>query len=42
MRQADVDPGAKPGTSTDEGTKLREADRWIEFLNPEQEVLPGG
>ncbi len=39
MRQADVDAGVKPGTSTSEGAELREARRRIKLLEQENEVL---
>ena len=39
MRQADVDAGVKPGTSTAEGAELREARRRIKMLEQENEVL---
>ncbi|MGV7648597.1 transposase, partial [Mycobacterium kansasii] len=39
MRQADVDDGAKPGTTTNESAELREARRRIKLLEQENEVL---
>ncbi len=39
MRQADVNAGVKPGTSTAEGADLREARRRIKLLEQENEVL---
>jgi transposase-like protein len=39
MRQADVDEGAKPGTTTSESSELREARRRIKLLEQENEVL---
>ena len=39
MRQADVDAGVKPGTSTAEGAELRQARRRIKMLEQENEVL---
>jgi transposase-like protein len=39
MRQADVDEGAKPGTSTTDSGELREARRRIKLLEQENEVL---
>lgn len=39
MRQADVDDGAKPGTTTSESSELREARRRIKLLEQENEVL---
>jgi transposase len=39
MRQADVDDGAKPGTSTVDSAELREARRRIKLLEQENEVL---
>ncbi len=39
MRQADVDEGAKPGTSTAESAELRAAKRRIRLLEQENEVL---
>jgi len=39
MRQADVDEGAKPGTSTTDSVELREARRRIKLLEQENEVL---
>ena len=39
MRQADVDEGAKPGTTTSESSELREARRRIKLLEQEDEVL---
>jgi transposase len=39
MRQADVDDGARPGTSTGESTELRAARRRIRLLEQENEVL---
>lgn len=39
MRQADVDAGVKPGTSTTDNAELREARRRIKLLEQENEVL---
>ncbi len=39
MRQADVDDGAKPGTTSSEAAELREAKRRIRLLEQENEVL---
>ncbi|WP_433733265.1 hypothetical protein ACQP0C_13485 [Nocardia sp. CA-129566] len=39
MCQADVDEGAKPGTSTSESAELRAAKRRIRLLEYENEVL---
>ena len=39
MRQADVDEGTKPGTSTTDSAELREARRRIKLLEQENEVL---
>ncbi|MGO4648064.1 transposase [Nocardia sp. 2YAB30] len=39
MRQADVDEGTKPGTSTGESAELRAAKRRIRLLEQENEVL---
>ncbi|MET9106695.1 transposase [Streptomyces zhihengii] len=39
MRRADIDEGAKPGTSSQEGVELREARRRIKLLEQENEVL---
>jgi transposase len=39
MRQADVDDGDKPGTSTTDCAELREARRRIKVLEQENEVL---
>jgi transposase len=39
MRQAEVDEGAKPGTSTTGSAELREARRRIKLLEQENEVL---
>ena len=39
MRQADVDAGVKPGTSTADNEELREARRRIKLLEQENEVL---
>ncbi|MET7636503.1 IS3 family transposase [Streptomyces sp. NPDC001773] len=39
MRRADIDDGAKPGTSSQEGAELREARRRIKLLEQENEVL---
>jgi transposase len=39
MRQADVDDGSKPGTTTTESGELREARRRIKLLEQENEVL---
>ncbi len=39
MRQADIDDGRKPGTSTQESAELREARRRIRLLEQENEVL---
>ncbi|BCO99328.1 transposase [Mycobacterium intracellulare] len=42
MRQADIDDGAKPGTTTSESSELREACRRMRLLEQENEVLRGG
>ena len=39
MRQADIDEGTKPGTSTGESGELRDARRRIRLLEQENEVL---
>jgi transposase len=39
IRQADIDEGAKPGTSTTDSAELREARRRIKLLEQENEVL---
>ncbi|MGO4649619.1 transposase [Nocardia sp. 2YAB30] len=39
MRQADVDEGTEPGTSTSESAELRAARRRIKLLKQESEVL---
>ena len=39
MRQADVDDGAKPGTSRSESAELRELRRRTRLLEQENEVL---
>ena len=39
MRQADVDDGAKPGTSRTESVELRELRRRTRLLEQENEVL---
>ncbi|MFF5287375.1 IS3 family transposase [Streptomyces sp. NPDC013171] len=39
MRRADIDDGAKPGTSSQESAELREARRRIKLLEQENEVL---
>ncbi|MGW6971524.1 IS3 family transposase [Streptomyces sp. NPDC054952] len=39
MRQADIDDGSKPGTSSQESAELREARRRIKLLEQENEVL---
>ena len=39
MRQADIDEGAKPGTSTADSAELRDARRRIKLLEQENEVL---
>jgi transposase len=39
IRQADIDDGAKSGTSTNESSELREARRRIKLLEQENEVL---
>lgn len=39
LRQADVDEGTKPGTSTSESAELRAARRRIKLLEQENEVL---
>ena len=39
LRQADVDEGVKPGTSTSESANLRAARRRIKLLEQENEVL---
>ncbi len=39
MRRADVDDGARPGTSRVEGVELREARKRIRLLEQENEVL---
>lgn len=38
MRQADIDEGATPGTSTTDSAELREARRRIKLLEQENEV----
>ncbi|ORW49878.1 transposase [Mycolicibacterium peregrinum] len=39
LRQADIDEGTKPGTSSGESAELREARRRIKLLEQENEVL---
>ncbi len=39
MRQADVDAGVKPGSTTTDNAELREARRRIKLLEQENEVL---
>ncbi|MFG1849693.1 IS3 family transposase [Micromonospora carbonacea] len=39
MRQADIDAGAKPGTTSGESAELREARKRIKLLEQENEVL---
>ncbi|MFJ9683998.1 transposase [Streptomyces sp. NPDC101194] len=39
MRRADIGDGARPGTTTQESTELREARRRIKLLEQENEVL---
>jgi transposase len=39
MRQADVEDGARPGTTAAENAELREAKRRIRLLEQENEVL---
>jgi transposase len=39
LRAADVDDGARPGSSRAEGTELREARKRIRLLEQENEVL---
>ncbi|WP_026303535.1 IS3 family transposase, partial [Jongsikchunia kroppenstedtii] len=39
LRQAAVDDGERPGTSTSESAELREANRRIRLLEQENEVL---
>ncbi|WP_328740745.1 transposase [Streptomyces erythrochromogenes] len=39
MRRADIDDGAKPGTTSQENAELREARRRIKLLEQENEVL---
>ncbi|MFG2795101.1 IS3 family transposase [Streptomyces sp. NPDC048419] len=39
MRRADIDDGAKPGTTSQESAELREARRRIKLLEQENEVL---
>ena len=39
LRQADIDEGAKPGTTAGESAELREARRRIKLLEQENEVL---
>lgn len=39
MRQADVDAGVKPGSTTTDNADLREARRRIKLLEQENEVL---
>ena len=39
MRQADVDAGVKPGTTSSDNAELREARRRIKLLEQENEVL---
>jgi transposase len=38
MRQADVDAGARPGTTSSDNSELREARRRIKLLEQENEV----
>ncbi|MEV0341447.1 transposase [Nocardia sp. NPDC050713] len=42
MRQADVDEGTKPGTSSSESAELRAAKRRIRLLEQENEVQKRG
>ena len=39
MRQADIDHGTKPGSTTSESAELREARKRIRLLEQENEVL---
>lgn len=39
MRQADIDAGVKPGSTTTDNAELREARRRIKLLEQENEVL---
>ncbi|MDF6043863.1 hypothetical protein LRD69_17350 [Streptomyces sp. JH14] len=39
MRRADIDDGAKPGTTSQDNAELREARRRIKLLGQENEVL---
>ncbi|MCC2281018.1 transposase [Streptomyces sp. ET3-23] len=39
MRRADIDDGAKPGTTSQESAQLQEARRRIKLLEQENEVL---
>jgi transposase len=39
MRQADVDAGVKPGSTTTDNAEMREARRRIKLLEQENEVL---
>lgn len=39
LRQADIDDGVKPGTTTSESAELRDARRRIRLLEQENEVL---
>lgn len=39
MRRADIDSGAKPGTTSQENAELRAARRRIKLLEQENEVL---
>ncbi|MEV4847552.1 transposase [Micromonospora matsumotoense] len=39
LRQADIDAGAKPGTTSGESAELREARKRIKLLEQENEVL---
>lgn len=39
LRQADIDDGARPGTSRSESADLRSANRRIKLLEQENEVL---
>lgn len=39
MRRADIDDGAKPGTTSQDNAELRDARRRIKLLEQENEVL---